>query len=389
MAVPTAVDAVTVVSFGVLVVLPAAVAVTALSIVLVTRSRLASGNPLLAAGAGITSMIVTACVVLLQRPARANPPTVGFALLEVGALAGLVVLVVRDAPTRLVFAAVFPAAVGTATWILRFGSPRLTFETLAGSTTWGLGAASAIGVGLYLRALENKRAGSVQHARRVQRVRLARDLHDFVAHDISAMLAQAQAGQIVAERDPAEAVAMFRRIEQAGLEALTSLDRTVHMLGSETGNDEPAVLTSQQGVRDLPALVSRFVASSTASVTADIDVKVDEVTPREVGATIYRIVVEALTNVRRHAPGAERVRVTVRRVGDMLEASVHNDTLTGNAAGDRRWHGGSGLGALAAATEVLGGTLVAGAAPGGGWRLTAAVPLKTGGRPHRDGGRPG
>ncbi|WP_167604409.1 sensor histidine kinase [Micromonospora auratinigra] len=358
-----------------------AVTVTALSILLVTRSRPASRNPLFTAGAGSTSVAVTVCVVLLQRPARANPLTVGFALLEVGALAGLVVLAVRDAPARLVFPTVVPAGVGMATWILRFGAPRLTAETLAGCMSWGLGAAIAVGVGLYLRALENKRTSSVRDARRAQRLRLARDLHDFVAHDISAMLAQAQAGQIVAERDPVEAVAMFRQIEQAGLEALTSLDRTVHMLG----NDGPAALVSQQGLRDLPALVARFVASSTALVTAHIDVELDVVTPREVGATIYRIVVEALTNVRRHAPRAQRVRIIVRRDGDLLEASVVNDACTGDAAGDGRWHGGSGLGALAAAVEVLGGTLVAGAARGGGWQLTAAFPLQSCGRPHRDG----
>ncbi|MBM0274414.1 sensor histidine kinase [Micromonospora tarensis] len=356
MAAPVAAAGAAVVSFAVLVVLPAVVGLAALGVVFVTRSRWALRDPLLAAGAGVTSTAATACAVLLHRPAHADSPDIGFALLEIGALAGLIVLIVRDVPARLVLPAVFPAGVGMATWVLRFGSPSLTLETLAGCTIWGLAAVGAGVVGLYLRALENKRAGSVQDARRVQRARLARDLHDFVAHDISAMLAQAQAGQIVAERDPAEAVAMFRQIEQTGLEALTSLDRTVHMLGDETGSDDPVALTPQRGVRDLPALVSRFEASSFAQVIADIDVAVDEATPREVGITIYRIVVEALTNIRRHAPAADCVRVTVRRVEDVLEASVVNSTVVGRGASDGgRRHGGSGLLALTASAEALGG----------------------------------
>lgn len=217
----------------------------------------------------------------------------------------------------------------------------------------------------------------------MQRARLARDLHDFVAHDLSAMLAQAQAGQIVAERDPAEAVAMFRHIEQTALEALGSLDRTVRMLGDEMGDEHPATLTPHPGVRDLPALLTRFAASTPADVHTDIDVQVEAATPREVGATMYRIVVEALTNVRRHEPRATWVRVSLGRADDQLEANIVNDLDQGQPAGDGPRHGGSGLIALTAAAEALGGTLVAGAAPGGGWQVTAVLPLKNGASPYR------
>lgn len=155
-----AVAAVAMARFGV-VVLPAAVGLAALGVVFTTRSRHVARDAVLAVGAGVTSTLFTAAAILLHRPTRSHTPDVGLAVLEVGALLGLILLVVRAAPARLVIPAVLPAGIGTATWILRFGPPDLTLETLAGCTIWGLSAVGAVAVGLYLRSLENKRVGSI------------------------------------------------------------------------------------------------------------------------------------------------------------------------------------------------------------------------------------
>ncbi len=82
----------------------------------------------------------------------------------------------------------------------------------------------------YLEALEVRRARSVAEARRAQRLALARDRHDFVAHDVSAMVVQAQAAQVVGAREPREALSALKRIEQAGLHALSAMDRAVDAL---------------------------------------------------------------------------------------------------------------------------------------------------------------
>ncbi len=134
------------------------------------------------------------------------------------------------------------------------------------------------------------------------------------------MLAQAQAGRILAGDDPRQAAAAFERIEQAALQALTSMDR--HRADAarrgRSGGPDPA-----SSLADLRELADRFSSSGTAAVHLDLGT---EDAPREVAATAYRIVVEALTNVR--APrdvGAHHVRVAVHHNGSNLEVTVTDD----------------------------------------------------------------
>jgi signal transduction histidine kinase len=239
----------------------------------------------------------------------------GWALTETVALAVLVALTVRVAPPRR--AAV--AAVAVPAWLLRFGTPSLVM--LAAYAAWGLLVALAAMVGLYLRSLDRHRRHSVTEARREQRLRLAGDLHDFVAHDVSEMLAQAQAGQILADQDPARAAEAFHAIEQAGQRALASLDRTVRMLHDHSDQRTPTPA-------DLPELTARFAASSSLDVTLDVDPALD--LPHETATTAYRVVVEALTNIRRHAPTARHVEVTVHHTPGAVRVTVTDD---GQSAG--------------------------------------------------------
>lgn len=282
---------------------------------------------------------------------------------ETGVLLALTVAAVRAGPPAV---AVVPA-VAVPAWLLRFSWGPLTAAGLGGFFGWTLAALAAVAVGAYLRRLDGDRRRSVAEARRAQRLHLARDLHDFVAHDVSGMLAQAQAGQLLAGRDPAAAAAAFRRIEQAGLQALAALDRTVHMLSDPRAG--PA--EGPAGLADVPAVVGRFTGP--AEVTLDIESGLE--LPRELGATAYRVVVEALTNVRRHAPSATHVSVRIARAtSDEVAIVVTNDAPTPGAPTPKRRGGGLGLPSLAERVEVLGGSLTAGPRADG-WELVAKVPL--------------
>ncbi|GAA0959081.1 hypothetical protein Vau01_083860 [Virgisporangium aurantiacum] len=289
-------------------------------------------------------------------------------LAEVGVLLVLAAVAVRVAPAGWWLRLSVLPAVAVPAFLLRYGWVPVTGPALGGFAAWTLVAVVAVSVGLYLRRLDAARVRSVTEARHAQRLQLARDLHDFVAHDVSGMLAQAQAGQLLASRDPAAAAAAFRRIEQAGLQALASLDRTVHMLDGAGGL--PA------GLADVPELVARFGSS------VELDLSPELVLPREVEATVYRVVVEALTNVRRHAPGASRVLVRVGLRGSSVVVGVV-DSGSGRFAGrglgaGRGRRGGLGLPGLAERVEALGGTLVAGPDGTGGWRVEASLPLTDG-----------
>ncbi|WP_061294871.1 sensor histidine kinase [Herbidospora cretacea] len=317
-------------------------------------------SALAAGGAGLLSLAVTAGFLMLG----AESPAPGWTVGESAVLLGLIVLAVRTAPHRAALAAAALAGVAAPVSLLRYGPAAPTVEALAGFAVWGLAAALAATIGLYLRSLDDHRARAVQEARREQRVHLARDLHDFVAHDVSGMLAQAQAGRILAESDPRQAAAAFERIEQAALQALTSMDRTVRMLHD---TDDPAGRAPLPALADLRELADRFSSSGTAAVRLDLDA--GDV-PREVAATAYRIVVEALTNVRRHATAARQVEVAVHHTGSALEVTVTDD---GTGPAQRR--PGFGLSGLAERVEALGGGLTAGPHSPRGWRLAATIPL--------------
>jgi signal transduction histidine kinase len=251
--------------------------------------------------------------------------------------------------------------------VLRLTAAPTPLAAIAACGLWGLAAVAAIAVGLHLRAQDRRRARHVAEARREQRLRLARDLHDFVAHDVSEMVAGAQAGQVVAT-DPTNAAALFRRIEQAGQHALATLDRTVHMLDTPGAFDGP-------GPESLPELIDRFGAAGPARTVVDLDPALTGALPAEVSAVAYRVVAEALTNVRRHAPAATVVSVAVARAAvDLLSVTVTNDRSTAMEGPARGAPAGNGLAGLAAAVGALGGTVDA-RPHGGGWRLVARIPL--------------
>ena len=337
------------------------------------RRHLAATTGVCAAG----SLAATTAILLTDEPySSGDAAASGWAFAETTALWVLIVLTFRLAPRRQAVVAGGAAVIAVPAWLLRFGWEPLTVAAVGGYAAWALAALCAAAVGWYLRSLDERRTQSVLKARQAQRAQLARDLHDFVAHDIGGMLAQAQAGQVIAEHEPAAAAAAFRRIERAGQEALASMDRAVRMLHEESAA-EHGPLTTSASLADLCETVDRFSETGGTQVRLAIDRGLTA--PRELIDTAHRVVVEALTNVRRHAPSATQVAVQVHRSGTgtapELAVTVRDDgTSHSPGALDRR--GGHGLPGLTERVEALGGSLTAGPVEPAGWLVHAVLPFE-------------
>jgi len=307
----------------------------------------------------------------------------GFSLLELGALLGLAVLTARLAPVRLAVVVVPLVVVSSAVLILRFEIPTSQLEAVGVSAFFSLPALAAAGTGAYLRVMDARQARLAADVRRGERLELARDLHDFVAHDVSGVVVLAQAAQTTAADSPREALASLGRIEAAGLQALRSIDRALGLLreaDSEDGRPRPALAASQDGVAAIHDLVERFRATSAAEVELAIDGTLPRMPP-EVADAAHRIVAEALTNVRRHAPGAERVEVALQERDESSDRTLLITVRDTGANGTRHrglgpaHRGGFGLIALSERAQALGGELAFGADDVGGWCVTGVLPL--------------
>lgn len=239
----------------------------------------------------------------------------------------------------------------------------------------GLLGLAASAAGGHLRRLDRRRTRAVADARRAQRLALARDLHDFVAHEVSGILVQAQAGLVVGERDPAQALAALRRIEEAGRRAMSSLDDAVAMLRDEADHSVP----HGRGLTLVTDAVRRYEERSPAQVALTVAAAVhdDPQPPPEVWALAHRVVVEALTNVTRHAPDARRIEVELARTDGEFTVAVTNDAGDGTSQlpSAARSGGGHGVRGLRERARALGGTLTAGRVADGRWRLRATLPV--------------
>ncbi|WP_433463299.1 sensor histidine kinase [Spirillospora sp. CA-128828] len=248
----------------------------------------------------------------------------------------------------------------------------------------GITVAIALGVGLYLRALDARRARSLAAARRDERLELARDLHDFVAHHVTGIVVQAQAARFAAQSGAGQTQEqldqMFGGIEKAGTEALTSMRRMVGLLRDAQNVNAPdgdAVAdggSTTRPVGDL-AQLTELVEGFTHPPAALALAPGLGTLPPEVAASAHRVVQEALTNIRKHAADAASVRVTVARVGRDVEVAVRDD---GRGRGRRLPSGGFGLTGLSERVGALGGRLRAGPRPEGGWEVVAVLPAGDG-----------
>ncbi|MFD6268335.1 sensor histidine kinase [Nocardia asteroides] len=200
--------------------------------------------------------------------------------------------------------------------------------------------------------------------RNQERVALARELHDTVAHHVSAIAVQAQAGRVVAAGQPEKAAEILAAIESEASRTLAEMRSMVRVLRE----DEAAAYAPQPGVADLPTLAR---ADATLTVEVSLDGSSTRL-PRPVDAALYRLAQESLTNAVRHARSATRVGIAVRREGDTVRLRVNDD---GTTEPGRVPEPGFGLLGMAERAQLLGGSLSAGPGPEGGWVVEAVLPV--------------
>ena len=201
--------------------------------------------------------------------------------------------------------------------------------------------------------------------RNSERVALARELHDSVAHHVSAIAVQAQAGGVIAGIQPEKAAEVLAAIESEASQTLAEMRSMVRVLRDEHAVD----YSSLPGLADLPGLaragatptVEVLVGGSSAGLGQPVD------------TAIYRLAQESLTNAQRHARNATRVVIDVRREGDAVRLRVRDD---GQSEPGSPRQLGFGLLGMAERARLLGGSLSAGPHPEGGWLVEAVLPVK-------------
>lgn len=276
------------------------------------------------------------------------------------------------------------AATGLAVSALPLRTGLETNRVIIGMT-YALLAAGAAAAGMYFRMVEAARERQLATVRAEQRAEFARDLHDFIAHHVTGIVVQAQGARYVAEHEPQRAVAALEQIERAGAEAMTAMRRMVGVLrGQGAAADSP--LAPLAGLAEVPELVRNFSAVGEtvggARAWLHTEGRLDDL-PVEVTSSAYRVIMEALTNVRQHATGATRVDVRISRTRDWLLVRVTNDGpappgghRTGEPrSGHRPGRTGFGLAGLTERVTALGGRLRAGPGIDGGWEVDVALPL--------------
>lgn len=229
--------------------------------------------------------------------------------------------------------------------------------------------------GEYLRLLEERarhleRERNVESERAVaaERARIAREMHDVVAHQVSLMTVQAGAARTVSESDPKAAGVAMAAVESAGRQAMSEMR---HLLSVLRPVDAEDALGPQPGLADLPALVQKVgavgpvVRLQTGGELCDL--------PPLVELSAYRIVQEALTNVIKHAGPRVQVDVSVERRGESVALTIRDDGEGGNT----EQAGGHGIVGMRERAELLGGWLDARRRPKGGFEVRAVLPIES------------
>lgn len=221
--------------------------------------------------------------------------------------------------------------------------------------------AAALGAAIRYHAYARTR--DIDEARAREREQLARDLHDTIAHHVSGIAIQAQAGRAVATSHPERATEALAVIEDAASRTLTELRTMVGVLRASEGVD----FAPGPGVADLPRLAGQ--AEGGPRVDVELSGELDDLSP-VVGAALYRLAQESVTNARRHARCATRVAVRVVGDAEHVRLTVDDDGAVNTAGGGSS---GYGLVGMRERARLLGGTFHAGPSAGG-WRVEAMLP---------------
>ena len=221
--------------------------------------------------------------------------------------------------------------------------------------------AAALGAANRYRA--KSRIRDIDQAKAREREQLARELHDTVAHHVSGIAIQAQAGRAIAASHPERAIEALAIIEDAATRTLTELRAIVGVLRASQDTE----FAPQPGVAEVEQLATDGQTRPCVEVT--LSGEFDDLSPA-VGAAIYRLAQESITNARRHARHATQVTVAVTGDADQVRLTIDDD---GSAAGGRA-PAGYGLVGMRERASLLGGTFHAGPAAERGWRVEAVLP---------------
>ena len=215
-------------------------------------------------------------------------------------------------------------------------------------------------------------AGSLlEHTARGERARISRELHDVVAHHISMIAVQAESARLTTPGMPAGGAQRLSAIGDTARSALTEMRRLLGVLREDSRDDDVAGRRPQPGLRQLTELLDLTRDASGAGARLIVRGRLPGLDPG-VELAAYRIVQEALTNARRHAPGAA-VDVELHHTGDALAVRVRDN---GPGPPPAVPDGGHGLAGMRERAAAVGGELRTGAAPGGGFLVTARLPAK-------------
>ncbi|MFI5713841.1 sensor histidine kinase [Kribbella sp. NPDC051620] len=215
-------------------------------------------------------------------------------------------------------------------------------------------------LGAAVRYRTSSRVRELDQVRLREREQLARELHDTVAHHVSAIVIRAQAGRIVAPSDPAAAVDALAIIESEATRTLAEM----RVMVAGLRQDEAAAMAPQPGVADLEQLAR----GSRLPVDVELSGDLDDLGP-SVGAALYRIAQESITNAVRHARAATRVDVRVAGEADSVRLTIQDDGEAGSAGPV-----GYGLVGMTERAALLGGSFEAGPGDDRGWTVKAVLP---------------
>jgi len=330
---------------------------TAVAVLAVLRRRFPDHVALLGWSVIAFSLISTGVAALAGTEAGAQP--VATEVLGIALLAGAGCRRLGSTAAAALAAAAGAAVVAAPLVRYGVGSP-VALAAVPATLMWG----TALAFGLVLRDADARHLAALDRVREGERLQLARELHDLVAHHVSGIVVLAQAAHALAEnpavpdQDPVE---VYREVEQAGAEALTSMRRLVGMLRSDPMPPLPGGTLGD---------AVRAAADGQADVRMSEELNAMRV-PADLSSTVHRIVLESMTNVRRHAPNATEVEVAV----DVDDGDLVLDVLNDGVGGDRS-SGGYGLVGMAERVAALGGRLDTGPEPGRRWRTTAWLPLR-------------
>jgi signal transduction histidine kinase len=280
----------------------------------------------------------------------------------------------RRVRTAQVFAPIFPVVL-----VVGYIEDRVDLGEVVSSLVFLLGA-FILGDNLQRRRLhiaelaeraeqaERERELLVQQRAQDERSRIARELHDVVAHSVSLMIIQVGAARRSLATSPLQAEAALHTLEATGRSAMDELRRVLGVLRTEEMQagklaPQPSLADVRELVASDPTLPTELIEAGTAP--ADI--------PSSVGLSLYRVVQEALTNVRKHAGQVRRVTVRLDYEPDRLMVQIIDDGRGASVAANADGHGLVGMRERMA---LCGGAVSAGPHPGGGWQVRASAPLQ-------------